>query len=25
VPIGLVTLYEISREDLDAVGAWTLD
>jgi len=25
VPIGVVTLYEISREDLDAVSAWTLD
>jgi DNA-binding response OmpR family regulator len=25
VPIGLMTLHDISREDLDAVGAWTLD
>jgi DNA-binding response OmpR family regulator len=25
VPIGLVTLHDISREDLDAVSAWTLD
>jgi DNA-binding response OmpR family regulator len=25
VPIGLVTLYDVSREDLDAVGTWTLD
>jgi len=25
VPIGMVTLYDISREDLDAVATWTLD
>jgi DNA-binding response OmpR family regulator len=25
VPVGLVTLYDISREDLDAVASWTLD
>jgi hypothetical protein len=25
MPIGLVTLYDISREDLDAVASWTLD
>jgi len=25
VPIGQVTLHDISREDLDAVGAWPLD
>jgi len=24
-PIGLLTLFDVSREDLDAVGAWTLD
>jgi DNA-binding response OmpR family regulator len=24
-PIGILTLFDVSREDLDAVGAWTLD